>query len=391
MRVWAHFGFLVCGLAAGQPPANDRVATEACLACNSGSQQGRDTVQRVSPLLRTVAVSADGARALTGDAFGNIQVWDLDSRRLIREVSLPSRTSDTIAHYAFSDDGNTVLMGRGDGIRPGRKHTDTLTLWDLVSGNEIATFPISEPVVAVALSPDGKLALSTSIHKIVDENMDRPPVFLKAVRMWRTFDRRLVRTLLEDCPTGFGPVGFSRNGKLAGVGAGRRTASPIKTDDWDLRLWDVNSAEEKFSLASQEDDSVSCFAISPDGKFAALGYHRRIKYCELVTGKCVWTFQESQFQRWSPRSIAFSPDGKVLAVAANETHYVTRLPAEVVAGRLVVLDAQFGNQDKKFVEVKDWTSSAVFSRDGRRVLATTADGLKAWDTVTGKLAAVFKK
>src|SRR5215469_4338318 len=58
---------------------------------------------------------------------------------------------DGVFSVALSPDGKTALSGGGD---------ETLRLWNLTSGREIRKFQGSGVVYSVAIAPDGKTALS---------------------------------------------------------------------------------------------------------------------------------------------------------------------------------------------------------------------------------------
>lgn len=190
--------------------------TMLTIGANLASGQERPRAGEPQPnsmgWVRAVACSADGKRAFVGDAGGSILVWDLEQRTLVRRIALPVGSWKMAPCFAFSPEGRLAITGRRDG--------ETLSLWDMTNGMRIRAFATKEPVGSVALSPDGKLALSVSLHKWVHENLNRPPIPYMAIRLWDTANGALVRTLLEECPFGYVPVAFSPDGKLAAAGGG---------------------------------------------------------------------------------------------------------------------------------------------------------------------------
>jgi WD40 repeat protein len=331
-------------------------------------------------LIRYVGVSADGRLALAGDSEGTIQIWDLAARTLIREISYPAMDWRTAPCYSFTPDGKVAIIGRRNG--------ETLTLWDLTRGSKTRVFETKEPVGSVALSPDGKLALSATVHKVLEEGLERSR-FLVAIRLWDTSSGKLLKTFLEGCRTG-GCVAFSPNGKLAAAATGGAYDASGNVEGFDLRVWDVGTGREEPPLGAVDEDNVTCFAFSADGKHIAAGYRHKVSKWQLGTTKPLWTVPTG-LRRWSPRSIAFSPDSKAVLAGGNETDYVVRLPEQGARGGLLLLSANTGKEDPKFAEVKEWIREVSFSPDAKRALAATGSGLRAWDVETGQSVFTLRK
>jgi WD40 repeat protein len=113
------------------------------------------------PLIRTftghagwvnsVAISADGRRALSGSYDKTLKLWDIETRREIRSFLGHAGGVNSVA---ISADGRRALSGSYD---------KTLKLWDIETGREIRSFPChADRVRSVAISADGRRALSGS-------------------------------------------------------------------------------------------------------------------------------------------------------------------------------------------------------------------------------------
>ena len=102
--------------------------------------------------VRAVAFSPSSMLLATGDHDGWLRIWNLDSRQLMappRQVSQRGR----INVVRFSPDGQ-LLATLATSWSP---RFSSLKLWSVVSQKELATFDEPEESFAVAFSPNGKL------------------------------------------------------------------------------------------------------------------------------------------------------------------------------------------------------------------------------------------
>jgi WD40 repeat protein len=114
-------------------------------------------------------------------------------------------------------------------------------------------------------------------------------------------------------------------------------------------------------------------AFSPDGKRLAVGTRDSVKILDVQTNR------ELRLLKGRVRSIVFSPDSKRLVGA-------TRDEANQGTGTVAVWDSETGQE---FPALKGL--SAVFSHDGKRIVTTVRDGaneakepVKVWDVQSGK-------
>jgi WD40 repeat protein len=117
-------------------------------------------------------------------------------------------------------------------------------MWDLESGETLRTLDLSNPVYAVAVTPDGRRAVSGSLDG--------------TLRMWDLESGETLRAL-EGHSESVDAVAVTRDGRRAVSGSGDKT----------LRVWDLDSGRP---VASTEADAeILCCAIAPDGRTIVCG------------------------------------------------------------------------------------------------------------------------
>jgi WD40 repeat protein len=137
----------------------------------------------------SVALSRDGARALSGSLDKTVRLWDLPRGKQLKKLE---GHTDTVLAVAFTPDGRRAVSGSTD---------KTLRLWDLDTGETIRVFTGSEGYVqSLAISPDGQRILSAGQDKLL--------------RLWDAGTGREIRKL-EGHTGQVWHVAFSRDGRQA--------------------------------------------------------------------------------------------------------------------------------------------------------------------------------
>jgi WD40 repeat protein len=269
----------------------------------------------------SLAVSPDGETIATTDFRGHLALWHTDdgwwSEKLI-ELGGYANTS------AFSPDGR-FLAGGGESV----------ALWELGPGGALKVLRLPfAGVRALAFSPDSKILAATFILSgdivLWDLTEGRERATLKSGapsnmsiafspdgRYLATGSNGLTGTFMVwnlatcECTLringNFGPVrslAFSRNGtSIATAGVYERY----------VRLWDVKSGRLLRSLAGHEMGTNSV-AFSPDGTIlATVGNDGMGRLWRIATGELLDTLDG---QAMSLRSVAYSANGLTLAAIA---------------------------------------------------------------------------
>jgi uncharacterized protein (TIGR03067 family) len=241
----------------------------------------------------------------------------------------------------------------------------------------------------VAFSPDSKVLASIeeyaaprvgSSEAITGDRSAGPQILGSQTLVLRNVEKRKVIATFQH--QSVRTLAFSPDGRTV-ASAGMAGYDPnTRRERVEVKLWDLATGKEKSSLEGHS-GQVRSLAFSPDGKFIASAANE-VKLWDLSTGKAAALFDG---QRGQVFCVAFSPDSKLIACGTG----TSASNGQPSGGELKLWDVVTGKEKASLKAPMVWVSAVAFSPNGKILASGDVYGdVFLWNMETGKRTATLQ-
>ncbi|MEV3965595.1 caspase family protein [Nocardia sp. NPDC050193] len=297
----------------------------------------------------SMTFSPDGKTAAITDDDYSVRLWDLTVPQPSDESPAGSVGSAGSANYLSvvqSPVGNLLAIADSE---------NKIRLWNVADEQ-----PFGEPLVVnrdtvpeIVFSPDGKLLA------ISDEG--------GGFGLWNVADQQPIGRRLSEGDGSVSALAFSPDSKMLAAG----------DDQGSVRLWNVADQQPIGSPLTGHTDSVTALAFSRNGTtLATAGFDETVQLWDIVDRRPIG---DLLLDEGPAESVAFSPDGEILATAGRGRRYAVQL---------------WNVTDREMVQPLtspglSWAQSIQFSRDGKTVVAADGSAVYLWDLASRAVIGKF--
>jgi WD40 repeat protein len=324
----------------------------------------------------TLVFSPDSSRLITAELGGGLKVVEVATGR----EALSAGSLMTAAAAVSADGRIAVAHDRADmksksglmaGVNP------PLAVIELVTGQSAWTLPDSEAQTPIALSPDGRMLLTSRVDTSVSPSIGSTigsmfgfgapelPTMQQELLLWDLPAKKLRKSW---------PVKSLGEGAGAKISPDGRWLLREEMNTRNLVLMDLETGKPIRTIptgVSATSGMTNSLVFSPDGRVAAFATaDGTAKFIEIPSGQVQSTLRST--------AIGFSRDGKQLVLAAEG------------GGAPFLRDVASGQDTRMSGGVSGVTDLAVDQRGNRLAAAMEGGSAKLWDLTTAQVLRSFE-
>ena len=297
----------------------------------------------------SVDFSPDGEYIVTGDAGGDVELWEVSDGERIYRRSI----AGAIKGVAFSPNGEFIAAG-GTPVANRRVQGIHLRTSDGEVVRRLNLVDDAKSINAVAYSPDG-------IHVAIGDDVG-------VAYLWNVNSGQ-PKAWTYDWEDNLYAVTFSPDGEYLATG----------DSDGYARIWEVDSWWGDVKVQSIElGGNVRDVAFSPNGRYLAVdqydGPDESVYIYDVVQDRVVQQIDQGSTTGRGVTALAFSPDSRFLAVGNVDSEIkIYRIGTEIIAS-VTLITHEMTIRTSGAVEDLAWSPDSDLISDGKSVWRTDRSG-----------------